>query len=121
MRASFLFLFLLALLCGLAGVCVAGDQARPSSSSRFDSAEGIVHPEDVALANDPAALERLSRELARDRDRDDDVTCYTVQSYQVKRQSRDSDVVEPVGYSTCQRASKFGVKKADEPDKGSAH
>jgi len=120
MRTSFLFLFLLLLMCGLAGVCMAGDQARSSSSSRFDSAAGIVHPEDVALASDPAAVERLSRDRARDRDRDDDVTCYTVQSYRVKRQSRDSDMVEPAGYSTCQRASKFGVKKADEPDQASS-
>lgn len=119
MRASFLFL-LLAMLCGLAGVCVAGDQAQSSSSSRFDSAAGIVHPEDIALTSDPAALERLHHELARDRDRDDDVTCYTVQSYRVKRQSRDSDVVEAAGYSTCQRASKFGVKKAGEADKASS-
>jgi hypothetical protein len=113
MRASFLFLLFLTLLCGLVGVCVAGDQPRQSSSSRFDSVAGIVHPEDVALLSDPAALERLHREVARD----EDVTCYTVQSYRVKRQSRDSDVVEPAGYSTCLRASKYGVKKADEPDK----
>jgi hypothetical protein len=118
MRASFLFLFLLALVCGLAGVCVAGDQAQSSSSLRFDSSAGIVHPEDVALASDPAGLERLHGESARDRD--EDVTCYTVQSYRVKRQSRDSDVVEPTGYSTCQRASKFGVKRAGEPDKASS-
>ena len=112
MRASFLF-FLLALLCGLAGVCVAGDQARRSSSSRFDSADGIVLPEDVELAvSDPAAWERRHRESTRDGDRDS--TCYTVQSYRVKRQSQDSDAVEPVGYSTCQRASKYGVKTAGE-------
>jgi hypothetical protein len=113
MRASFLFL-LAALLCGLVAVCVAGDQPRQSSSSRFESMSGIVLPDDVGLAvSDPAAWDRLRRDSARD----ETVTCYTVQSYRVKRQSPDSDVVEPAGYSTCQRASKYGVKKAVDSEK----
>jgi hypothetical protein len=119
MRASLPFFFLLTLLCGLVAVCVAGDQTRQISSSRFDSVSGIVLPEDVGLAvSDPAAWERRHRESARDRDRNrnrnEDATCYTMQSYRVKRQSQDSDAVEPAGYSTCQRASKYGVKTAGE-------
>jgi hypothetical protein len=111
MRAPFLF-FLIALLCGLVPVCVAGDQSRQVSSSRLDRAAGIVHPDDVRLGlDDPAVVERLRRDVAQD----DDVTCYTVQSYRVKRQSPDSDAVEPAGYSTCARASKYGVKKAQNP------
>jgi hypothetical protein len=121
MRVPFLF-FLAALMCGLVAVCVAGDQSQQTASSRFESRSGIVLADDVALAmRDPAAWERLHRESARDRDRDEDVTCYTVQSYRVKRQSRDSDVVEPAGYSTCLRASKFGVKKAVESGKAPSH
>lgn len=112
MRTPFLFLPAV-LLCGLVATCAAGDQA---SSSRSESTAGILRPDDVKLAlSDPAVVERLRREVAQD----DDVTCYTVQSYRVKRQSPDSDVVEPVGYSTCLRASKYGVKKAVEPDKTS--
>jgi hypothetical protein len=101
-------------LCGLVSLCVAGDQARQSSSSRFDSASGIVHPGD--LEQDSAVRERLRRELAED----GDVTCYTLQSYLVKRQSPDSDAVAPVGYSTCLAASKYGVKKAGQADKAAS-
>jgi hypothetical protein len=111
MRIPFL---LVAFLCGVVSLSVAGEQPRQSSSSRFDSASGIVHPGD--LEQEPAVRERLGRELAED----GNVTCYTVQSYRVKRQSADSDAVEPVGYSTCQRASKYGVKKADQADKAAS-
>ena len=112
-----LFLFLPAVLLGLVAICVAGDQPRQTSSSRSENAAGIVRPDDVRLTlSDPAVVERLRHEVAQD----GDVTCYTVQSYRVKRQSPDSDVVEPAGYSTCLRASKYGVKKAVEPDKASS-
>jgi len=112
MRIAFL---LAALLCGLVSLCVAGDQPRQSSSARFDSASGIVHPDGLALAGSDRADGARS-----DPARDGDVTCYTVQSYRVKRQSPDSDAVEPVGYSTCQRASKYGVKAAEESDKAAS-
>ena len=96
-----------ALVCGLVSLCVAGDQPRQASSSRFDRASGIVRPDDLSEGlRDPAVRERLRRELAED----GDVTCYTMQSYLVKRQSRHSDAVDAVGYSTCLAASKYGVK-----------
>jgi len=110
MRLPF-FLLLSVLLCGLVSVSVAGDQARQSSSSRFDSAAGIVHPDGLGLTASDGDGRRL------DPERDGDVTCYTVQSYLVKRQSRDSDVVEPAGYSTCQRASRYSVKTTGEAGK----
>jgi len=95
------------LLCGLVSLCVASDEPRRAASSRFDSASGIVRPDDLSQGlRDPAVRERLRRELAED----GDVTCYTMQSYLVKRQSRHSDTVDPVGYSTCLAASKYGVK-----------
>src|SRR5690242_81343 len=103
MRIPFL---LVALLCGLVSLSVASDQPRQVSLSRLDSAFGIVHPDDLNHGlSDPAVRERLRSELAED----GSVTCYTVQSYLVKRRSRDSDAVDPVGYSTCQRSSKYGV------------
>jgi hypothetical protein len=46
---------------------------------------------------------------------DEDNVCYTVRSYLVARESRDSDVTLPVGYRTCTPSSKFGVKRADLP------
>jgi hypothetical protein len=113
MRASVLFL-LAALLCGLVGVCAAGDQPRQISSSRFDSVAGIVRPDGSGLVVSDRA------DAGRDPARDGDVTCYTVQSYRVKRQSADSDVVEPAGYSTCQRSSRYSLKTTEESGKASS-
>ena len=107
---------LLVLLCGMVVVCGAADQPRPSASAQtavasansdFERSSGIVRPDYSGL------VDRDHRRV--DSDRDGDVTCYTIESYLVKRSSRDSDVVEPAGHSTCQRASKYGVKAAEEP------
>src|SRR5277367_4969734 len=101
---------LVVLLCGLVSVCGASDPLRQSSSSPaaatsnsvlFNDGAGIVRPDFSGLA--------VSDRADRDSARDGDLTCYTIASYRVKRQSRDSEVTEPVGYSTCQRASKYGV------------
>jgi len=113
---------LVVLLSGLVSVCGAVDQLRQSSSppaaaSAFNSdlpsdRSGIVQPDLSWLA----ASDRGDRDYRRsDPARDGDRTCYTIDSYLVKRQSGDSDVVEPVGHSTCQRASRYSVKKAKEP------
>jgi hypothetical protein len=42
----------------------------------------------------------------------DEATCYTIRAYRVARENPDSDVVRPVGYSTCLRASRFQFKTA---------
>jgi hypothetical protein len=116
---------LVVLFCGLVSVCGASDAARQSSSSQtaassFNSdvfnASGIVRPDFAGLA----ASDRADRRRF-DPARDGDVTCYTIDSYLVKRQSRDSDVTEPVGHSTCQRASKYSVKKVEESGKDPSH
>jgi hypothetical protein len=41
---------------------------------------------------------------------DGDATCYTMRSYVVERDSKDSDSTHMTGYSTCQPASRFRVK-----------
>jgi hypothetical protein len=41
----------------------------------------------------------------------DDALCYKIRSYVVARDSKDSDSVHPVGYSTCQPASRYRLKK----------
>ena len=43
----------------------------------------------------------------------DDNTCYAIRSYVVARDSKNSDSTHPVGYSTCQKASRYHVKKVD--------
>jgi hypothetical protein len=109
----------LVLLCGLVAVCGAVDQSRQSASpqaavasfsSNLERSAGIVRPDFSGLVTGDRA-DRDHRRL--NSDRDGDVTCYTIESYLVKRQSRDSDVVEPAGHSTCQASSKYGVKKVE--------
>jgi hypothetical protein len=41
---------------------------------------------------------------------DTDATCFTMRSYVVARDSKDSDSTHPTGYSTCQPASKYRVR-----------
>ena len=41
---------------------------------------------------------------------DADATCFTMRSYVVARDFKDSDSTHPTGYSTCQPASKYRVK-----------
>ena len=40
----------------------------------------------------------------------DDTLCYKIRSYVVARDSKDSDSVHPVGYSTCQPASRYRLR-----------
>jgi len=44
---------------------------------------------------------------------DTDTTCYTMRSYVVARDDKDSDSTHPTGYSTCQPASRYHLKTAD--------
>ena len=50
----------------------------------------------------------------------DDTLCYKIRSYVVARDSKDSDSVHPVGYSTCQPASRYRLKKTQLQTSSSA-
>ena len=43
-----------------------------------------------------------------------ETTCYNIRSYVVSRDSKDSDSVHPVGYSTCIPASRYRLKTAND-------
>jgi hypothetical protein len=43
----------------------------------------------------------------------DDTTCYAIRSYLVARDSKTSDATHPVGYSTCQPASRYHVRTTE--------
>jgi hypothetical protein len=45
---------------------------------------------------------------------DADATCFTMRSYVVARDSKDSDSTHPTGYSTCQPASKYRVRTTEQ-------
>ncbi len=46
---------------------------------------------------------------------DADATCYTMRTYVVQRDDRQSDSVHPVRYTTCQSAPRFEVKGTTQP------
>ena len=45
---------------------------------------------------------------------DTESTCFTIRSYVVARDSKDSDSTHPAGYSTCQPASRYRLKTTQE-------
>jgi len=109
-------LFALCFFClvsfALVSVCAApaSDQGLVSAGS-FDKRYGILRndPDSAADSLDTPA----QRYFARVKQEEDGV-CYKLRSYKVARDDRDSDSTHPVGYSTCQRASKFQMRSADE-------
>lgn len=44
---------------------------------------------------------------------DADLTCYTIRSYVVARDSKDSDSTHPAGYSTCRPSDRYQVKTTE--------
>jgi hypothetical protein len=44
---------------------------------------------------------------------DADTTCYTIRSYVVARDSKDSDSTHPAGYSTCRPSNRYQLRSAD--------
>jgi hypothetical protein len=113
---------LVLLLCALVSLCEAGDSVGRSSSSpaaaNSISSDGFNpssagHDFFILPASD-----RLDRDLQRrDSAGNGDLTCYTIENFRVKRESPGSDVTEPAGHSTCLPASKYSVKKVEEPGK----
>jgi hypothetical protein len=43
-----------------------------------------------------------------------DTICYAIRSYRVARDSKDSDSTHPAGHSTCQPASRYHLRNAEE-------
>jgi hypothetical protein len=58
--------------------------------------------------NDPILIEPA---FLMDGQLGDDTVCYKIRSYVVARDNRESDSVHPVGYSTCQPASRYRLRR----------
>jgi hypothetical protein len=133
--ANLLVVFLLSLI--LVGTALASDQPGQASlagsaetnslypplneiipelfSGPRDSGYDLIHPDEVhPNFNDPELVHPYHYRLPR-MNRDESTVCYTMRSYLMAREARDSDVTSPAGYSTCQKASRFAVKDAVEP------
>ena len=121
-----LFGLLFLLLCGLVSVCAAADSARLSSSYPL-----AANPFSADVLPTAAISRHLSQVPPSDRAdwdyslpdsaREGNVMCFTMHTFLVKREGPHSDVVDPVGQSTCLSGSKYSVKKAEEPGKAPSH
>ena len=49
---------------------------------------------------------------------DADTICYSIRSYVVARDAKDSDATHPAGYSTCRPASHYHVRTAEGTSSG---
>ena len=111
---------LVALLFGLAslGAAPASDQSQAASGSvatsvkadSLNSAAKAMPIDKFRPANerphnfDPRNLGSIHIEEKRDS------VCYTMRSYIVARENRDSDSTKLVGYSTCQPSSRYELR-----------
>jgi hypothetical protein len=87
---------------------------RPSDLNS-DSMGRIPIPVDQYRLEHHSKAEAKTRSLAMGLDGllDDDATCYTMRSYVVARDSKNSDSTHITGYSTCQRASRYHLKTTE--------
>jgi hypothetical protein len=85
------------------------DQEKPAWQLSFDAPNNL-------LANNgsfPLLSPSDSSKIASDRRLIDDAVCYKIRSFVVARDSKNSDSVHPVGYSTCQPASKYRLRTTE--------
>jgi hypothetical protein len=63
----------------------------------------------------------LAGHLPKTRQIDADTTCYSIRSYVVARDSKDSDSTHPAGYSTCLPSDRYRLKsteiRVESPDR----
>ena len=78
-----------------------------------DRGYDLIHPQEIHPNFSDPELVHPYRYLPR-MNRDEGTVCYTMRSYLMAREARDSDVTWPAGYSTCQKV-RFGVKDAVKP------
>lgn len=89
----------------------------PTASATQEQTVVSIHPDwlqnpSPRIGADPSTLKFSSvPELTGDPDQP---TCYTLRSYFMKRVHPDTDETHAVGYSKCQPASRYGLKRAIE-------
>jgi hypothetical protein len=108
---------LLALALAISGCVAAAAQSSPSTNSAslpiqalsLHYAEaGTLRAGEFEFAFAPESRMHVANPGPNDR------TCYSIRSYRVTRDHRESDSTRPAGYSTCQPASRFQVKETGD-------
>jgi hypothetical protein len=85
------------------------DQEKPAWQLSFDAPKNLL----AKNGSFPLLLPSDSSRIASDKRLIDDTVCYKMRSYVVARDSKNSDSVHPVGYSTCQPAGKYRLRTTE--------
>jgi hypothetical protein len=89
-------------------VALAEEQKRPIESSSI-----VVMPESSSKASSGTSADIST--FLKDKNSNFDSTCYTMRTYMLKKDAPGSDSVHPVGYTTCQPASRYEMKVTRKP------
>ncbi len=116
------FLISLALVLGCASSLVAQTSLYkyPTSSTAQTQLDGLITPPEFrahVVPPPPGVLQKmgdLRTTLRTETPLESDNNCFVMRSYQVKRDDPHSDVTRAVGYTDCQRASRYQMKVAVE-------
>jgi hypothetical protein len=116
------FSLLMVLLCGLGLVRearAAEPQNSPTQAAVISFNSDLIRPSAMARQDfDRAPAEDRADYYSRsDLAHDGEVTCYTMHTFLVKRESPHSDVTEPAGEATCLFGPRYSVRKSEERDK----
>jgi len=106
---------LLLTILALTALCLGNDQPAQDSltaASSDQSQQQRASAPDILQSHD-SRLDPYHRYVRRDEPRT--VTCLKLRTYFLAREGRDSDTVEPAGYTTCQPASRYEMKFAVAP------
>lgn len=103
---------LLALFLCLATVCDASESPKPASTKTNDGQFALWNG---ILPTDGSGLPDANATLKITTDRGRDEVCYKMRSYLVRRESPDSDMVRPVGYTTCLPATRVQMRTSELP------
>jgi hypothetical protein len=105
---------LLAIILFLAIVFFAAPAASYAQSAGSSAASSALladnHPSEAALPQSPQLSRRTTREEQRDG------VCFTMRTYVVTRESRDSDAVRFKGYHECLPEWKLQMRTTDDVD-----
>lgn len=86
------------------------DQEKPAWKLSFDPPADFVASDHSLRFLSPD--DRMS--FASPGERIDGTVCYTIRSYVVARDRKDSDSVHPAGYSTCQPSNRYRLRTTDK-------
>jgi len=113
------YLFSLSLLLVVISPALAQNPLSKNHGKATDNLnEHSWAPEAWGIISPSASLDDRKDQLFSTAKDETQPTCLKMRSYYVERESKHSDVTNPIGYSTCTPSTRFDIKRAeDDPRK----